>query len=53
MFLRGELGWLSAGPKIGDMAPDFDLPRHDRPERVKLSESLGKRPVVLVFGSFT
>jgi hypothetical protein len=53
MFLRGELGWLSAGPKLDDPAPDFTLSKHDGSATVKLSDSFGKRPVVLVFGSFT
>ena len=53
MFLRGELGWLSSGPQLGDAAPDFTLPTHDGTQQVRLSDSFGKRPVVLVFGSFT
>lgn len=53
MFLRGELGWLSSGPQLGDIAPDFTLPTHDGTTSVTLSDSFGKRPVVLVFGSFT
>ncbi len=53
MLLSGELGWLSSGPKLGDIAPDFTLPKHDGSARIKLSDSFGKRPVVLVFGSFT
>ena len=40
--------------RVGDPAPDFDLPRQDRSAgRVKLSEHFGERPVVLVFGSYT
>ena len=53
MFLRGDMGWLTAGPQLGDVAPDFTLPNHDGTQQVKLSDSFGKRPVVLVFGSFT
>ncbi len=53
MFLRGDMGWLTAGPQVGDVAPDFTLPKHDGTANVKLSDSFGKRPVVLVFGSFT
>ena len=53
MFLKGELGWLSSGPQLGDPAPDFTLPTHDGTANVKLADSFGKRPVVLVFGSFT
>ncbi len=53
MFLRGDLGWLTSGPQVGDTAPDFTLPTHDGTANVTLSDSFGKRPVVLVFGSFT
>lgn len=53
MFLRGDMGWLTSGPQLGDPAPDFTLPKHDGTADVKLSDSFGKRPVVLVFGSFT
>jgi Ca2+-binding EF-hand superfamily protein len=53
IFLRGDLGWLTAGPGVGDIAPDFTLPTHDGATNVTLSDSFGKRPVVLVFGSFT
>lgn len=53
MLMRGELGWLTSGPQVGDVAPDFTLPKHDGTANVKLSDSFGKRPVVLVFGSFT
>ena len=40
----------------GARAPDFELARLRDPnagERVKLSDSFGKRPVALVFGSYT
>jgi hypothetical protein len=53
MFLRGEMGWLSAGPQVGDPAPNFTLPMNEDFVSVQLSDSFGKRPVVLVFGSFT
>ena len=53
LFLRGDLGWLTTGPQLGDAAPEFTLPTHDGTANVKLSDSFGKRPVVLVFGSFT
>ena len=38
--------------RVGDMAPDFNLPRSDKSGNVRLS-SLRGRPVVLVFGSYT
>jgi hypothetical protein len=53
MLLRGELGSFRPGPSIGATAPDFDLPRREGKGRVRLSSHRGKRPVVLIFGSFT
>lgn len=42
-----------ASPKVGDRAPDFDLPvLHGDGERVRLSELVGT-PVGLIFGSYT
>ena len=35
--------------KIGDMAPDFELPSHRGDENVRLSSFRGKKNVVLVF----
>jgi len=37
---------------VGDVAPDFCLPRLDDADEVRLSDLRG-RPVVLVFGSYT
>lgn len=39
--------------EVGDEAPDFTLPAPDGKIEVKLSSFRGKRPVVLVFTSFT
>jgi hypothetical protein len=39
--------------KVGDAAPDFNLPTADKSEFVRLSSFRGKMPVVLVFGSYT
>lgn len=39
--------------KVGDVAPDFNLPTADKHEHVRLSSFRGKMPVVLVFGSYT
>lgn len=39
--------------EIGKPAPDFELLRADGRSRLRLSSSVGKRPVVLVFGSCT
>lgn len=39
--------------KIGDKAPDVTLLELDGKTPVKLSERLGGKPTILVFGSFT
>jgi hypothetical protein len=41
------------GLKVGDAAPDFTLKSPDDKKKVTLSEFSGKKPVVLVFGSYT
>jgi hypothetical protein len=43
----------SAAPAVGDPAPDFELVRLDGEGKVRLSSYRGKRPVALIFGSFT
>lgn len=35
--------------KVGDQAPDFELPGHRGSEKFKLSDYRGKKNVVLVF----
>jgi len=40
-------------PKAGDVAPDFTLASPDGATTVALSSFRGRRPVVLVFGSYT
>lgn len=50
------MGREATSVQVGDPAPDFDLPRltgPDQGQRVRLSEHFGKRPVALVFGSYT
>ena len=39
-------------PRVGDLAPDFDLPAARGDDRARLSSLRGK-PVALIFGSFT
>ena len=39
--------------KVGDPAPDFSLPLVKGAGEVKLSSFRGKRPVVLIFASYT
>jgi hypothetical protein len=52
-FLSGELGSFNEGPNPGQVAPDFDLCTQEDRRRVRLSEFRGRKPVVLIFGSFT
>lgn len=40
-------------PKLGELAPALELPRHDAEGTLALSAYRGKLPVALVFGSFT
>jgi hypothetical protein len=40
-------------PKVGDLAPDFQLFDVRGEESVRLSDFRDKKPVALVFGSFT
>lgn len=57
MLLKGlfasELGSLQEGPQVEEAAPDFALKTHDGSRTVRLSEVIGTKPVVLVFGNFT
>ncbi len=40
-------------PAVGSNAPDFKLPRLEGGEMVQLSSFHGKKPVALIFGSYT
>jgi hypothetical protein len=40
-------------PALGAHAPDFDLPRLGGADRVRLSQFRGRKPVALIFGSYT
>ncbi len=42
-----------ASPKRGDLAPDFELQDPEGRRVVRLSDFRGKRPVALIFGSYT
>jgi hypothetical protein len=39
--------------RVGDVAPDFSLPDVSGKKAVTLSGFKGRRPVVLIFGSYT
>lgn len=40
-------------PKVGDIAPDFELKDVNGENPVCLSDLRGRKPVALIFGSFT
>ena len=52
-----ELAWQLSqdprSPKVGDLAPDFELQDPEGNVSVRLSDFRGSRPVALVFGSYT
>ncbi len=52
-LLKGDLGSPYEGPRPGQLAPDFTLPTHDGKGKVTLSDFRDRKPVVLIFGSFT
>jgi iodothyronine deiodinase-like protein len=52
-LFRGEVGSMNEGPKLNDPAPDFTLKTRDGKATVRLSDHVGKKPVVLVFGNVT
>ena len=39
--------------KVGDLAPDFELPTKDGDRKIRLSSFQNQKPVVLIFGSYT
>ena len=51
--ISGDLGSLEEGPKSDTVAPDFTLDTYDRRQTISLAQFKGKKPVVLIFGSFT
>ena len=40
-------------PKVGELAPDFELSDSRGENSLRLSDLRGQQPVALVFGSFT
>ncbi|MEZ6106162.1 MAG: deiodinase family protein [Pirellulaceae bacterium] len=49
---RQEIGSWNPGPELNDEAIDFELATIDG-ERIRLSDHLGDKPVVLIFGNYT
>ncbi len=52
-LMAGEIGSLQEGPDVDQPAPDFELRPLGGGESIRLSDRIGKKPVVLVFGNFT
>jgi EF hand len=52
-LFTGEIGSYTVGPRLGQEAPPFTLETHDKSRRISLADYRGKKPVVLIFGSFT
>jgi hypothetical protein len=52
-LLTGEIGSGAEGPKLETSAPDFTLKSPDGKKTISLHDYRGKKPVVLIFGSFT
>ncbi len=48
-----EIGSLQPGPALDEKVPDFTLKTNDGAREVTLSNLVGPKPVVLVFGNFT
>ncbi len=52
-LIEGELGSFREGPAVDAPAPDFTLKTQDGKQTIRLEQFKGKKPVVLIFGSFT
>lgn len=51
--MKRQLRLNKLAPKVGDLAPDFTLHDISGTESITLSDFRGKKPVALVFGSYT
>jgi hypothetical protein len=52
-LMKRQMGLNQLAPKVGDLAPDFSLSDISGTESATLSDFRGKKPVALIFGSFT
>ena len=53
VIMNGDIGSMFEGPNVGDPAPDFTLEDLHGGQSHSLSDSRGKKPVVLIFGNYT
>jgi hypothetical protein len=53
-FLRYALpGWHQGDLRVGNMSPNVELVSLDGQSRFALHDRIGRRPLVLIFGSYT
>jgi hypothetical protein len=52
-LFSGEIGSPAEGPRLGREGPAFSLETHDKARKISLADYRGKKPLVLIFGSFT
>lgn len=56
-YIKKEKAWQKKydadAPKVCDLAPDFELTDASGESQVRLSDFRGRKPVALIFGSFT
>jgi len=52
-LMKRQIELDQAAPKIGELAPDFTLYDISGKNSITLSDFRGKKPVVLLFGSYT
>ena len=56
-LMRDHRAWQqkyeTSDPKVGDLAPDFELYDLRNQQSVRLSDFRGEKPVALIFGSYT
>jgi len=48
-----QMKYNNRTPKVGDLAPDFELRDVQGKNPLRLSSCQGKTPLVIIFGSFT
>lgn len=52
-FRNWQKVYNASAPRVGDLAPNFELSDLRGENPVRLADFRGRQPVVLVFGSFT
>ena len=53
-FLRYALPqWHKGNLKVGDRAPDAEVYALDGQSTFRISDHIGRRPLILIFGSYT